>query len=92
MGTLRKLWREHLGLCDDQELLAFIDRMRFHIGPLIDELGHRLSDRFHRVGLKPDQKHLLSNPYDDLVKKLLVNGATTMTTTERPDMRLFENG
>ncbi|HEO71708.1 MAG TPA: hypothetical protein ENN80_10645, partial [Candidatus Hydrogenedentes bacterium] len=82
MGKLRKLWREHLGLCDDQELLAFIDRIRLHTGPPIEELGRRLNDRFRGVGMKPVQEHVLSNPYDDLIKKLLVNGVTTMTATD----------
>ncbi len=81
-GKMRELWKDHLELSSDEELRRVTDRVRFHTGPALEELGRQLNCRLRAAGLKQVPEHTLSSPYDELIRKLLVNGATTMTATE----------
>lgn len=81
-GKARRLWKDHLGLSDDGELRALLECIRLHTGPTMEELKRRLNDRLRGVGLKPVPERYLSNPYDDLVKKLLISGKIELIAEE----------
>ena len=74
MGTIRKLWREHLGL--DEDALRLVART---LGVTLrlesaEELRDRLNDRFAAVGLIRIPASEASFIYDDLIGKLHAQG------------------
>ena len=74
MGTVRKLWREHLGIDDDAlRLLARVLAVAETPESLM-ELRERLDERFAAVGLKRVPASKSSFFYDDLIAKLLAQG------------------
>jgi len=73
MGRLRKCWREHLGLRNDEELNLALASFRIKQGPTLDDLGYNLNLRLHERGLKPVPNDSLIHPYDDLTQKMLAN-------------------
>lgn len=86
MGQVRKLWRDHLNL-DDNQLKTFL-RM-ISISERVESLAslsERLDDRFALVGLKrvsPSESNYL---YDDLIFKLLSQERTEIDLHSFEDM------
>ena len=73
-GKVRKLWREHLRL-DDNELRKLVRMLSVAESPESSEaLRERLDDRFAAVGLKRVPVAKSAFLYDDLIAKLLGQG------------------
>lgn len=74
MGKVRKLWREHLNI-DDDELRRLARVLAIAESPeSLDSLRNRLDDRFAAVGLRRVPLSELAFLYDDLALKLLGQG------------------
>ena len=66
-GRIRKSWREHLDI-DDDELRLFANTLAFgHMSESLDELRVRLDDVFSSVGLRRVPAHESTFIYDDLI-------------------------
>lgn len=89
VGRIREMWKSHLNI-QEGELAALVSCIRLHAGPAIEELGRNLNYRLRSVGLKPVDEHLLVNPYDDLIRKLLVSGRHELTAQSLQDVCLAE--
>lgn len=74
MGKVRKLWREHLGLTDDElrnlaGVLAFSETTES-----LDDIRHRLDDLFQMVGLRRVPANESAFGYDDLPFQWMAQG------------------
>jgi len=79
MGKVRKSWREHLGL-GDEELKSALEPLR--IVPRYYDLkilGELVSIRLDGAGLAPVADHSKANVYDDLIRKLHQAGRVRFT-------------
>ena len=73
-GKVRKLWREHLDI-DDDELKRLARVLAIAESPeSLDSLRNRLDERFAAVGLRRVPVSESAFPYDDLALKLLGQG------------------
>lgn len=79
MGKIRKKWKEHLSLSDDNELMRVITNVRIKQGPSLDDLGRQLNWRLEAKGLKPVDENLLIHHYDDLTRKMLAANKNELT-------------
>lgn len=79
MGKIRKKWKEHLSLSDDNELMRVITHVHIKQGPSLDDLGRQLNWRLEAKGLKPVEENCLIHPYDDLTKKMLAANKNVLT-------------
>lgn len=79
MGEIRKCWREHLKLENDEQLRDVL--ARFHIKPAhmsLEDMRHRVSERFRLVGLLGEE--MASDfRYDEAARNLLVRGIHKLT-------------
>ncbi|MDB4222789.1 SAVED domain-containing protein [Granulosicoccus sp.] len=67
VGRVRKLWREHLDIEED-ELRLFINTLAFgHTSESLDDLRERLGELFTAVGLRRVPVHETAFVYDDLI-------------------------
>ncbi len=82
MGKVRAMWREHLGLSDDDELEAVLRPLRLRHGPTFDEMGEYLNMALPGAGLAPVAADRRGNPYDQLPGKLLAEGKIGFTRTD----------
>lgn len=78
-GEIRAAWKAHLGLETDGELQRVLAPMRLRRGPTLDEIGTYLNLSLAQAGLAPVEAGVLSNPYDDLIHKLLQAGENNFT-------------
>ena len=73
-GAVRKRWREHLGI-DEDELRLLARTLAFgHVSETLDDLRERLDEVFGVVGLRrvpPNQSTVI---YDDLVFQWMAQG------------------
>lgn len=72
-GTVRQRFAKHLGI-DEDELKAFLDRVRFQLGEDLDDLRGDLELHLKLAGLKPIDPTASSVLYDDLAWKLFEQG------------------
>lgn len=79
MGKMRALWREHLELRSEAELMPILARVRLRQGPLMTDLATQLYWRQKSVGLKPVPENSLVHTYDEITKKILANGLNEFT-------------
>lgn len=79
MGKLRKIWKEHLGLSNDNELKSVLANVHIEKGPTLNELARQLNYRLEAKGLKPVERDHLINPYDDLTRKMLAENKNELT-------------
>lgn len=82
LGKVRAAWCEHLGLATDEELQTVLRPLRIRQGPTLVELRDTLNDKLHRAGLCPVDENCISNPYDELIRKLLQNEQTEFSRSE----------
>jgi len=74
MRAIRDAWRNHLGVCDE-ELGAILRTLRLKVGsPGLQDGRNRLNDQLLLAGLRPVDFSAAVNPYDELVRKLVVAG------------------
>lgn len=83
MGKVRKLWREHLGLTDDNDLLPILKSLRLfpnsgNTKDLIEKTNYGLIS----IGLKPVEEGTVTNKYIDMIKGLLKKGRFSFTKEE----------
>ena len=92
MGAVRKCWREHLGLGNDEDLGHVVSRLRIVDGyRSLRELQDEVNRKAVSVGVKPDDEACSSFLYDDLAQKL--NGRKrNRFTRERLEQTLREEG
>lgn len=79
MGEVRKCWREHLGLDDDEQLKDVL--AGFHIKPAhmsLEDMRGRVSERFRLVGLLGEET-ASDFRYDGAAQNLLVRGINRLT-------------
>jgi len=71
-ARIRKTWRDHLGLFNDDELRAVLSPLRLKVAsPSLGGLTSLLSTSLGSVGLKPIDPTLRICPYDDLLRNLV---------------------
>ncbi len=82
-GKVRSLWKEHLGISNDDELCEILRPLRFKSGYAnLAEIGRQLNENLERVGLVPVREGRLVNPYDDLIGKLIQIGKNRFDRSE----------
>lgn len=82
MGNIRKQWREHLKINDD-ELREVLMPLRIeHSYGSLERLKENLNRSFELVGFKPLRADQRSNPYTDLIQKLHAEKRTIFTKEE----------
>ena len=75
MGKVRKCWREHLGLTDDEELRAVVDGFRVVEGHRsLQELREEINFKAPAVGLLACNAADSDFRYDELARQLKVRG------------------
>jgi hypothetical protein len=74
MGKVREQWKDHLGLSEDEELRQLLNLVRLHQGPTLAKLGEDLNLQLRLAGLSPARQGSVTNPYDDLGRKLIQKG------------------
>ena len=79
MGQVRKLWREHLGITED-ELRVLAGTLGFSVFTFSPEVTREwLNDRFQNVGLQTVPANQSAFPYDDLVFQWMAQGQHDFT-------------
>lgn len=79
MGKVRKCWREHLGLRDDDALRAVIEGLSIVEGyRSLEELRKEVNFKAEQVGLKPCSESDSDFRYDELARQLKVRGVSAM--------------
>lgn len=73
-AKIRSSLTKHAGI-DESELRAALDHFRVEVTPSLPRLQGMLDDKLARHGFKPVGEERLANPYDDLVRKLIIHGA-----------------
>lgn len=80
MGQVRKLWREHLGLADDDELRTVLIGLRVLEGHRsLDELRTNINLRAQVVGMLAHGDANSDFRYDELARQLKVRGLNGLT-------------
>lgn len=75
MRRVKETWKKHLGLSSDKELEDAIRPFRIRVGyPSLQQLRDDINARLILVGLMPVDESAISNPYDDLIRKLRGSG------------------
>ncbi len=78
-GTIRRTWRDHLGLTADDELFRLLRSLRISTQPDLTGSLERLNVYLKAAGLKRVDTAKLNNPYDDLRVQLTVRGQVSFT-------------
>jgi hypothetical protein len=80
MGKVRKLWREHLGLANDEELKAVVRGMRVLEGHRsLDELRSEINFKAQIVGVMAFSAAESDFRYDELARQLKVRQLNALT-------------
>jgi len=83
MGQIRKMWREHLSLDDDQTLLSILEAVRIYPNSgSIKDLTEKLNYGLISSGFSPIEEGTVTHKYVDLVKGLLKKRKFTFTKEE----------
>ena len=73
-GAVRKAWREHLGI-DEDDLRLFANTLAFgHVSDTLDDLRDRLDEIFDIVGLVRARSNQSTLIYDDIVFQWMAQG------------------
>lgn len=74
-GKLRKLWREHLSISSDKELIDLLHCIRIQAGERnFQQLKKTLNDSLNSAGLEPIDETKRTDPYPQLIRKLRAEG------------------
>lgn len=82
MGKVRKKWRDHLGLTDEELEKALRPLRIFERAPTLVGLSEDLNRQLDSLGFVPVEAGTLVHPYDDLIKKLLAQGSNEFSRDE----------
>lgn len=92
MGKVRKLWRDHLGLSCDDDLIAVLRPLRiWRNAPDLAQLNDQLNISFEAAGFKPVETGSLVHPYDDLIRKLKGQGDCEFTREQLQEIAESQN-
>jgi hypothetical protein len=69
VGEIRQAWATHLEIAED-DLRTLLLKMRIFQGPDLRRFREELNRGLMLAGLKPLDATTLSNPYDDLIRKI----------------------
>jgi hypothetical protein len=79
MGRVRKMWRDHLGVGND-ELKTVLRPLRIYKNaPTLVGISEDLNRQLDSLGFLPVEAGQSIHPYDDLIKKLLAQGSNEFT-------------
>lgn len=73
-GKIRELWKDHLGLTTDDELRHVVRPLRLISGGMMSSLQHQLASAVQLAGLVPLAQGARLKHYDDLARKLMMEG------------------
>lgn len=91
MGKVRKLWRDHLGLKDDDELKSLLSGFGIHEGHVsLEQMRDAVNDRFRVVGLTTCRESLAFK-YDAAARQLKINGINNLTRDSFEKLCIDEN-
>lgn len=80
MGAVRKLWREHLGLADDEALRAVVQGLRVHDGyRSLEELRTEINIRAQAVGVLACSAADSDFRFDELARQLKARQLNALT-------------
>lgn len=83
MGKIRKMWREHLQLENDDELFSVLESLRIYPNSgNIKSMGDQLNLKLITAGLMPIDEASSCHQYVDLIQGLLKKGRFTFTRDE----------
>ncbi len=75
MAQIRREWKEHLHLKNDEELERLIKPFRLQVNsPNLEQLGKRVNELLAATGLLPINEGALTNPYRSLIRQLHQRG------------------
>ncbi len=96
MGRVRKMWRDHLGIGDDELKIVLRPLRVYKNAPTLVGINEDLNRQLDALGFLPVEAGQVVHPYDDLIKKLLAEGSNEFTrdilmaVTERESLRRCE--
>lgn len=91
MGRVRKLWREHLHLEDDDQLREVLGGFGIHEGHVsLEQMRDAVNDRFRVVGLTTC-RDALAFKYDAAAKQLKINAINNLTRESFEKLCVEEN-
>lgn len=73
-GAIRKRWRDHLDLPNDEELAAILKTFRLESGLTLPQIEQDLNLRLACYGFVPVTEGSLLHPYEQVVSKLFTSG------------------
>jgi hypothetical protein len=80
MVMVRETWKKHLDISDNYELECVIRPLRILVGyPPLYQIRNTLNAYLISAGLLPIDEGTVSNPYDDLIRKLRGMGQSWFT-------------
>lgn len=83
MGKVRSLWRDHLNITSDDDLLKVLRPLIIDKNtPTLLSLAERVNQSLYREGFVPVEADKLINPYIALIRKLFVMGRNEFTREE----------
>jgi len=83
MGAVREIWKKHLDLSDNYQLECLIRPLRILVGyPPLHQMRNNLNAYLISAGLLPVDEGTVSNPYDDLIRKLRGMGQSWFSKEE----------
>jgi hypothetical protein len=83
MAKVRKLWKEHLSLDNDNDLKIIIKNLRLQTSnPNSEQLSQTLNEQLCIYGLIPVETGSLINPYRELIRQLYKRGINKFNRDE----------
>jgi hypothetical protein len=83
MGKVRALWRDHLNLTNNDDLLKVISPLVIDKNaPTLMSLADQVNQKLYQAGFVPVEADKLSNPYLELIRKLFGVGKNEFTRKE----------
>ena len=80
IGKVRRKWKQHLNLADDEELIEVLRPLRiYRDSPDLNGLNERLNLHLELAGFVPLEAGRMAHPYDDLIRKLKAQGSNEFT-------------
>jgi len=91
MGQVRKLWRDHLNLANDEELRNVLEGFGIHEGHAsLEEMRESVNERFRIVGLTTCRDEMAFK-YDAAAKQLKIRGINNLNRDSFKSLCFEEN-
>jgi hypothetical protein len=82
MTMVREEWKKHLGRLDDLALENVIRPLRIIVFPALQQLRSTLNAFLISAGLLPVDEGTISNPYDELIRKVRATGQSWFSSKD----------